>query len=110
MDELFEIKEFITIFGAVGDFDFDAVGFFDGGLDGFSSDETMLGVAGGSFEQKFGAAGHFGIMNVFLAEAIRFGEGAISVNDVFLMFEIGDLVHENFDGFFFIGRVNHDFI
>lgn len=49
-------------------------------------------------------------MNVLLAETVGFGEGAISVNNIFLVFEIRDLVHENFDSFFFVGRIDHDFV
>ena len=38
VDELFEMEEFVALGGGVGDFDFDAVRFFDGGLDGFGGD------------------------------------------------------------------------
>lgn len=50
VDELFEIEEFVTVFGIVSDFNFDAVRFFDGGLNRLSSDKTVIGVTCGGFE------------------------------------------------------------
>ncbi len=100
MNEALEIQEFISILVIGGNFDFDAVGLFDCVLDRSGSDYIVVGEASGRFEQEFGAAGHFDVVDVLVAEAICFGQGAIGIDDVFLVFEKGNLIHENTECFF----------
>ena len=49
-------------------------------------------------------------MNILFAEAIGGEEGLVGVDDVFLVFEVWNLVHEDFDSFFVVAGMNHDFI
>ena len=49
MDERFEIKEPLAVGGVFGNFDFDAVGIFDGGFDGFCGNEALIGKISGGF-------------------------------------------------------------
>ena len=86
MDQLLEIKQLIAVGSFVSDFDFDAIRLFDGGGDGFGGDDIVVGIISGCFEQQFGFAGHFDIVDILLAETVGFGEGAIGVDNIFLKF------------------------
>ena len=71
---------------------------FDGGFDGLSCDKTIFVISSGGFEEKFGFARHFNVVDVLFAEPVGSDESLVGVNDVFLMFEIRGLIHEDFDG------------
>ena len=49
-------------------------------------------------------------MNVLLAEAVGFGERAVSIDDVFLVFEERSLVHKDFESLFAVARSDYYFV
>lgn len=49
-------------------------------------------------------------MDILFGEAIRFDEGLVSVVNVFLIFDERGLIHEDFEGFFAVGRIYDYFI
>ena len=49
-------------------------------------------------------------MNVLLTKAVGFGEGLVGVDNMLLVFEQGDLIHEDLDGLGVAARNDGDFV